>query len=394
MNNVINEAQKKPLKIAMIGHKRIPGREGGIEIVVQEISERLVERGHRVVAYNRSGHHIAGEEHESINYDNLKTYKGIDIIRIPTVDKAGVAAFIYSVLATIHALFGKFDVIMYHAEGPSIMCWLPKIFGIPVIAENHGLDWTRDKWGGIATKVLKAGEKMMAKKSDCLIVLSQNIQDYFLKIYDKNSFIVPNGVNRGEIKPRNEIIKKFNLDGEYFLSLSRLVPEKGIHYLIDSYKQLEKEVEKEKIPKLVIAGGISDTSDYMQILLKKADGDQNIIFTGFVQGDLLKELYSNAFLYILPSDVEGMPLSLLEAMSYGCCCLTSDINECVDVIGDNGFSFKQGNIHDLKDKIKYCINNRDVIEKMKLKAPDYICNRYNWDESVNKLENIIYEVIH
>lgn len=387
------ELPKRSLKIGICGHKKIVGREGGVEIVVQEISERLVKKGHQVTVYDRKGHHVSGAEYDDPYYDSINEYKGIKIIKVPTVDRAGFSALIYSVLASIHMAFSDYDVVMYHAEGPSVMCWLPSLFGIPVVAENHGLDWARQKWGGAASRLIKAGEMMMASQSECLIVLSRHIQEYFWDVYHKKSTIVPNGVDRGDKKEARLIKEKFGIEAGYILSLNRLVPEKGIHYLIEAYKKLEAKRGKDNIPKLVIAGGISGTEGYGKELFDLADGDENIIFTGFVQGEMLEELYSNCYLYVLPSDVEGMPLSLLEAMSYGCACLTSDITECWDVVRDHGMTFEKSNINDLESKLEYAIDNPSVIDDYQRNAADYICKRHNWDSSVDMIEELMYKAV-
>lgn len=199
------------------------------------------------------------------------------------------------------------------------MCFLPKLFGIRTLVTIHGLDWQRSKWGGFASKYLKFGEKTAAKYADEIIVLSRSVQDYFKNEYGRDTVFIPNGVNAPEIRTASLITQKYKLEKDgYILYLGRIVPEKGIHYLIDAYSQIDTQMP------LVIAGGSSHSQEYFEELKQKAQG-KNIIFTDFVQGRELEELYSNAYVYVLPSDLEGMPISLLEAMSYGNCCLTSDI---------------------------------------------------------------------
>lgn len=168
----------RPLRIAMIGHKRIPSREGGVEIVVDELSSRMVKLGYEVHAYNRYGRHTAGKKFDQ---RRGKYYNGIRLITIPTPKASSLNAIVYSFFAAIRALFGRYDVLHFHAEGPCTMLWIPKLFGIRVVATIHGLDWQRSKWGNFATKVLQFGEKSAVKYSDELIVLSKNMQDYFLK---------------------------------------------------------------------------------------------------------------------------------------------------------------------------------------------------------------------
>lgn len=360
------------MKIAMIGHKRIPSREGGIEIVVAELSKRMAAQGHDVTAYNRKSEHIAGKDFEQS--EKIKQWQGVKIKWVKTPDSSKLNAIVYSFFATIRAVFSRFDIIHFHAEGPASMVILAKLFRKRSVVTIHGLDWQRSKWGGFATKFLKFGERMAAKYADEIIVLSKNVQDYFIKVYNRETVFIPNGIS----KPDNyepEIIKnKYGLDKDgYILFLGRLVPEKGVHYLIEAYKELDTD------KKLVIAGGSSHTKEYESELKALANGNENIIFTGFIQGKELDELYSNAYIYCLPSDLEGMPISLLEAMSYGNCCLTSNIAECSEVCGENAVYFEQGNVQSLKSTLEELLKNEERVSKLKNAAARYILSRYNWD---------------
>ena len=368
----------KKLNIAMIGHKRIPSREGGVEIVVEELSKRMVKKGHNITAYNRRGHHVSGKEFNSISNNNeIRQHEGINVITVPTIEKKGLAAVTSSFFATMKAVFKRYDCIHYHAEGPCVMLLIPHIFKIRTVATIHGLDWQRSKWGGFATWYLKLGEKIAAKYADEVIVLSENVRKYFLETYNRETKFIPNGIEKPEILSPKLIKSKWNLDkDDYILFLGRIVPEKGLQYLIDAF--LEVKTDK----KLVIAGGASDTNDFMNEIKEKAISDERIIFTGFVQGKELEELYSNAYIYTLPSDLEGMPISLLEAMSYGNCCLVSDIDECAEVVEDNGIVFEKGNVQDLKIKLQEVCNNPELVKKYKDNASEFICSKYNWDKVV------------
>jgi len=367
---------KDKLNIAMLGHKHIPSREGGIEIVVEELSTRMVEAGYFVTCYNRSGHHVSGKEFDG---GFLKEYKGVKLKEVFTIDRKGLAAMTSSFFGAICVVFGRYDVIHFHAEGPCAMLWLPKLFGKRCIATIHGIDWQRAKWGGIASKYIKFGEKIAAKYADEIIVLSESVQKYFSDTYGRRTVFIPNGVNRPNLRDPQLIKEKFRLDkDQYILFLGRLVPEKGIIYLIEAFRNVKTD------KKLIIAGGSSDTDTFAQELKRLAQGDERIVFTGFVQGQFLEELYSNAYVYVLPSDLEGMPLSLLEAMSYGNCCLTSDIAECAEVVEDKSFLFKKSNVSDLKEKLQYACDNPDVVKKLKDGAADFICQKYNWDEVVEQ----------
>ncbi len=370
-------AKEKKLNIAMLGHKRIPSREGGIEIVVEELSTRMVLQGHSVTCYNRSGHHVSGKEFDT---SNLSEYKGVRLKSVFTIDRKGLAALTSSFFAAFKAAFGRYDVVHFHAEGPCAMLWLPKLFGKRCVATVHGLDWQREKWkGGFGSKYIRFGEKVAVKFADEIIVLSKGVQDYFKQTYGRETRFIPNGVNRPEVRDAELIKEKFGLDkDEYILFLGRIVPEKGLRYLIEAFKGIQSD------KKLIIAGGASDTEDFMNEIKELAKGDSRIIFTGFVAGRMLEELYSNAYVYSLPSDLEGMPLSLLEAMSYGNCCLVSDITECAEVVEDKAAVFKKSDVVDLRAKLQMLGDDRKIVERYKETATEFICQKYSWDDVVGK----------
>jgi len=360
----------------MLGHKRIPSREGGIEIVVEELATRMVTLGHKVTCYNRSGHHVSGKDFDG---GKRKAYKGVRLKSVLTLDKKGLAAMTASVSGAICAAFGKYDVVHFHAEGPCAMLWLPKLFGKRCVATVHGLDHQRAKWGKLASTYIMMGEKCAVKFADEIIVLSKGVQDYFKETYGRETKFIPNGVNRPVIRKPELIKEKFGLEKDhYILFLGRLVPEKGIAYLIEAFKKVNTD------KKLVIAGGSSDTDEFASQLKEMAKDDDRIIFTGFVQGQLLDELYSNAYIYSLPSDLEGMPLSLLEAMSYGNCCLVSDIDECASVVEDKAIVFKKSDVADLQSKLQSACDDKKKVQKYKDEAADYICEKYNWDDVVKR----------
>lgn len=367
------KVNKQRMRIAMFGHKRIPSREGGIEIVVEELATRMAAMGHEVTCYNRGGHHVSGAEFDAAITGELKNVR---LETVWTLDKKGLAAVTASISAAFRCAFSKADVVHIHAEGPAVMCWLPKLFGKKVVVTVHGLDWQREKWkGGFGARYIHLGEKMAVRFADEIIVLSRNVQQYFEDVYGRKTVMIPNGVYKPEIREAEQITEQFGLtkDG-YILFLGRLVPEKGIHYLIEAYQKIKTDKP------LVITGGISDSGDYEKKLLEMAEGSENILFTGFVQGRMLEELYSNAYLYVLPSDVEGMPLSLLEAMSYGNCCLTSDIPECTEVVESHGIAFSQSVIPQLAKALQQLCDEPETVRKYKETAQEYICQKYNWDD--------------
>lgn len=365
------------MRIAMFGHKHIPSREGGVEVVVGELSTRMVSLGHQVTCFNRSGHHVSGRQFDA---QCLREYKGVRLKTVPTIAVKGLAAVSSSFFAALACAFGKYDVVHVHAEGPAAMCWLPKLFGKRVIVTVHGLDWQREKWSkGFGAKYIRFGERCMVQCADQIIALSKDVQNYFKSTYGRDTVYIPNGVIRPQIAASQQITKEYGLQKDgYILFLGRLVPEKGVQYLIRAFKRVKTD------KKLVIAGGSSDTDAFVQELQNMAADDPRILFTGFVQGQMLYELYSNADVYCLPSDLEGMPLSLLEAMSYGNCCLVSDIPECTEVVENKAVFFRKGNESALQAKLKELCHCPALVRKYKKDAADFICHKYNWDSIVQK----------
>ncbi len=368
--------KEQALKVAFIGHKRVPSREGGVEIVVEELSTRMAKRGIDVTLYNRKGN-SPGAKKTKCAAD--KNYNGVKIKHAITIDKKGLAAVTSSLFAGIGAAFSNYNVVHFHAEGPCAALWIPKLFGKKCIATIHGLDHKRAKWGKFASFYIKFGEKCAVRYADEIIVLSENVKDYFLREYGRETVFIPNGVNTVEKQTVDIIEKELGLtEQEYILFLARLVPEKGIEYLINAFKNVKT------TKKLVIAGAASDTEEYAKYLYSIAQDDDRIKFIGFVEGKKLEELYSNDYIYVLPSDLEGMPLSLLEAMSYGNCCLVSDIPECTQVIGDMGVSFKKGSTKDLTDKLQFLCDNEPEVLRYRNNSAKYITEKYNWDDVVNR----------
>ena len=355
----------------------MPSREGGVEIVVEELSVRMANLGHDVTCINRRGHHVSGKQFDMAHTDQ---FQNIKIRTVPTLDIKGLAAVTSSFFAAVKAAFSDADVVHIHSEGPAIFCWLPKFFKKRVIVTVHGLDWRREKWKhGFGSKFIRWGEQAAVRFADEIIVLSEGVQRYFRDTYGRETVFIPNGVSRPETLDVCEIRDRWALEKNgYILFLGRLVPEKGVAYLIEAFRSVQTD------KKLVIAGGSSDTDNYAQELKKLAAGDNRILFTGFVQGRMLEELYSSAYVYVLPSDLEGMPLSLLEAMSYGNCCVTSDIEECAAVTGEHGLTFPRGNIGTLRDLLQSLCDESLTVEDYRNKSRDYITRKYNWDDVANR----------
>ena len=246
------ERNNDKLRIAMLGHKRIPSREGGVEIVVEQLSTRMAAQNHQVTCFNRSGNHIGGKEFQT---QQTRNYNGVTIRPVLTIDKKGLAAMTSSFFGAARAAVGKYDVVHFHAEGPCAMLWLPKLFGKKCVATVHGLDWQRDKWkGGFGAKYIKFGERVAVEFADEIIVLSRQMQTYFDHTYGRHTTFISNGVTRPEKVEARQIQEQFGLQKDgYILFLGRIVPEKGLENLIKAYKAVDTE------KKLVIAG----SAEYM-----------------------------------------------------------------------------------------------------------------------------------
>lgn len=349
--------------IAMIGQKRIPGRESGVEAVVGQLAKYLAAQGVRVDALNRWKKGIQKQDE----------WEGVHLISIPTIDKKSLDAPVYALFATIKACIGDYDVVHYHAEGSCIMLWLCHLLKKKTVVTIHGLDWQRAKWGGLATKVLLFGERCAAKYADEIIVLSRNMRQYFLKKYGRETIYIPNGVEEASVCFDWAIGKKLELvpDG-YILFVGRIVPEKGLDYLVQAYKDIDTSMP------LVIAGGSSHSDGYEAAIREKAADDPRIRFVGHVEGEQLRFLFSNAHIFVLPSEIEGMPMSLLEAMSYGNCCLTSDIPENKEVLLTCGETFHSGDADNLRERLSGLLCHEDKVRQYKSLALER-SKFFSWD---------------
>ena len=374
------------MKVAMIGHKVVPSRRGGIENVLTSMCPLLAESGVDVTCYNRSSDSV---ENEYIGTVTDKKYRNVTLKTAWTLNARGLSAMIASFTAAISATFSRYDILHFHAEGPCAAMWIPKMFGKRCVATVHGLDWQREKWGNsFASKYIKFGERVMVKCADEIIVLSESAKDYFKETYNRETVLVHNGIEKPIKKEADKITELYALSkGEYICMVSRLTAEKGVHYLIDAYNRVKTD------KKLVIAGDTSDTDEYVKLLKEKAASNPNIIFTGFISGDVLKEIYSNAYLVTLPSDIEGMSLSLLEALAYGNAVLCSDIPENTLVTEDKAMHFKKSDTEDLADKLQMMCDDENTVNKLKNGVDKFILSKYNWNDVAAATHNLYKKVL-
>ncbi len=364
------------MKVVIIGQKGIPAVSGGVETHVEELAKRLVQRGHEVVVYTRP------------NYadKNLKSYKGVKLVSLPSVSSKNLDAIVHTFLSVLHVVFieRRVDIVHFHSIGPSSLLWIVKLFKpmTPVVATFHTKCYVHKKWGKFARTYLKFGEFVCNKIADEVIAISRNLQQYAQIKYKRVVNYIPNGVSAAKIKEVN-LIKKWGLEKDnYIVAISRLVRHKGIHYLVDAYKQLK--IDK----KLVIVGSGAYTDIYVDELKEQAKDNDNIVFTGLQSGDVLHELFTNAYLFVQPSESEGLSIALLEAMAYGQAVLASDIPENEEAVRNAGFYFKNKNVDSLKEKLSELLQNKEKVTSKKGQGLARVKLNYDWDIIVRDTEKL------
>lgn len=363
------------MKIAMLGTKGIPATWGGIERHVEEISIRLAAMGHDVTVYCRPYYTLTEDEY----------YKGVRLKKLPTLPSKNFDAIVHTFLATMHIMLEDYDIIHYHAIGPSTLALLARLAGKNTVVTVHGLDWQREKWGNKAKLFLKVGERASVYFPYRTIAVSKFLKSYLEEKYHRPVIYIPNAVTDPIFYKPNKILK-YGLKGkDYILFVARLVPEKGCHYLIDAYKRLKPDM------KLVIAGGSSHSDTYVTEL-HKHESDK-IIFTGYVYGEELHELYSNAYCYVHPSTIEGLPITLLEAVAYGNCAIASDIPANVEVIRDSGITFRSQDVDDLYAALSKVISDPVKAKELGERARVLGGTEYNYDKIAEKTEKLYQSIL-
>ncbi len=371
------------MKIAFIGQKGIPMKFGGVEKHVERLAVGLAERGHKVYAYTRPWYTPAKQ----------KEYKGVKLISLKSLNTKNLDAITHSLRASLDVLKRNYDVVHYHGVGPALTAWIPKLFkpSCKVVITFHCIDRFHQKWGRLARWALYWGEWAAVHFAHDTITVSKNLQNYCADTYSADTIYIPNGVDRVRESSAQVIKKKYGLTkGSYILFMSRLVRHKGAHYLVKAYNEIQTD------KKLVIAGGSAFTDDYVNWLKKEAQYNPNIIFTGNITGgsNEWQELYSNAYMFVHPSESEGLPIVILEAMSFGLPVLASNIPENMEAIaGGYGFSFKNKSVNDLKKKLQYLLSSPEIIKQVGLSAKEHVLENYNWNDIVVSVEHVYEELL-
>ena len=363
------------MKIAMIGQKGVPGKFGGVETHVTELSTRLVRAGHTVIAYARRWYTPKGSA----------MFNGIRVVRLPSLHTKCLDTITHTFMAVLHAvIFVRPDIYHFHGVGPSLLAWMPRLLAprATVITTFHSVDRFHDKWGVFARFMLKLGERAALAFAHTTIAVSKTIAEYAKTEYDGTAVYIPNGITPQRVSTDPILLEPFGLEPfGYVLMVSRLVPHKGAHTLIDAWK-----IAKEKNPslfrtlKLAIVGGSAFTDEYVRKLEAQAATDPSIVMTGYQAGETLEALFAGARFVAHPSTSEGLPIAVLEAMSFGKAVIASDIPENQEVVGDYGMTFKVNDAVDLADKLTDLVRDPMQAASLGHVARTFVEDVFNWDD--------------
>lgn len=359
------------MNIAFIGQKGIPARSGGVEHHVQELATRLAAQGHRITVYAR----------HSYTKKTMRTYKGVRIMYLPSIATKHLDTITHTFFATLHALFGRYDVVHYHSIGPTSLSWMVRLFrpDVRVVSTFHCKDYEHKKWGWFARMYLKFGEYLTCRVPHHTITVSQHLTSYVSTTYGRDARYIPNGSQVHPVRS-TKALSAYQLNKEgYILTVSRLIKHKGLHYLIDSFKQLKDAQTVPSYMKLVIVGEGAYTDEYVRSLHSLAQGRRDILFLGEQHGNVLHELFSNAYLFVQPSFSEGLSIALLEAMGYGRAVLVSNIPENIEAIGLAGEVFICQHIDSLREKLAFLMNNPARVIQLGKEAKERVRKYFRWE---------------
>ena len=365
---------KPRLRVAFIGGRGVISKYSGIESYYEEVGKHLAAMGHEVTVYCRN--HFTPD---------LTEHNGMKLVRLPTVRSKHLETVIHTSLSTLHALTRGYDLVHYHALGPALFSFLPRLLGVKTAVTVQGLDWQRRKWGRLASAVLRLGEKASVYFPNGTMVVSRVLQTRYREQHGVETFYVPNGGVLRKRKEPSAIVEWGVQPAGYVLYLGRFSPEKGCHLLVEAFEQIETSA------KLVMAGGSSYCDEYSREL--RTHASERIRMLEWVSGDTLDELITNAMVFVLPSDLEGLSLALLDAMGAGLCVLTSDVPENREVVDGAGFTFQRGNAADLADRLRFLIANPEVREAAGRTARKRIEDHYQWQKIAEDIESAYLEIL-
>ncbi len=368
----------KKIKICVLGTRGFPNVQGGVETHCQQLYPRLVELGCDVTVFTRPGYVDA----------NLCDFKGVRLIGVKCPKNKFLEAFVHTLYGVFAARAAGCDILHIHAIGPAFFVPLARLLGFKVVMTHHGPDYDRGKWGRAAKTFLRFSEKLGTLFANRVIAISQTIADNLKKDYARAAVIIPNGVYVPFAIDSDDALKKFGLQkGKYILAVGRFVPEKGFHDLLKAFEMLATDW------KLVLVGSADHEDAYSRELQDNASKNINVVLTGFQTGLGLKELFAHSGLFVLPSYHEGLPIVLLEAMSYGLSCILSDIPANLEMALDSRRYFKAGDISGIAQRLKQFIDYGLLTDAERHAQLSVISKRYDWDNIAQKTLGVYRAVI-
>ena len=364
----MKDPNKKP-KIVVTGTRGVPNIQGGVETHCRELYPRIAQKGFDVTIIRR----------KSYVTDTLETYEGVHLYDLRSIRKKAFEALFHTFQAIwvarwkLHA-----DMLHIHSVGPAIWTPFARMLGLKVVFTHHGPDYNRDKWGRIAKAALRFGERMGSRFAHEVVVISDVINDIIRRKYGRtDAHLIYNGVSEPVVIEDTAYLDSLQIASKkYVFAMGRFVPEKNFHLLIEAFSRIEHSGYR-----LVIAGD-SDVADAYSKRLKSLAEEKGVILTGFIKGEPLYTLLTHAALFVLPSSHEGLPIALLEAMSYGLPILTSDIpaNLAVGLPSSCYFHYDNNAIENLTSSLQ-----------QKLLAPTlplYDLSAYNWNHIATQTASI------
>jgi len=365
---------RRSVRVAFIGGRGVVSKYSGIESYYEQAGHELARLGHEVTVYCRS-----------YFTPPMNTHNGMRVRRLPTIRSKHLETVVHTLLSTVHAMTSDYDVIHYHCLGPALFSFLPRLAGKKTVVTVQGLDWQRGKWGRIASRILRWGEAAAVSSPDATMVVSRTLQQHYRQQYKRDTIYVPNGATLAPRRLPRRLIEWDLLPDNYVLFLGRFSPEKNCHLLINAFDQLHTGM------KLVLAGGSSHSDAYAESL-RRHESD-HIRFLPWVSGSNLEELLANAALFVLPSEIEGLSLALLDAMAAGVCVLTSDIPENNEVVDGAGFTFHRGDQDDLERMLDLLVHNPELRRESANRGRERIHGQYLWPEIARSIEKAYYNVL-
>jgi glycosyltransferase involved in cell wall biosynthesis len=370
------------LRVAMIGQRGVPATFGGVERHVEELGALLAARGHDVTVYNRR------------NYvdDDRSDYRGMHVRTLSTIGTKHLDAIVHSGLSTVDAMRRGVDIVHYHAIGPGFPSFVPRTLSrAKVVQTVHGRDAERAKWSPAARTILRTGEWLSARVPDATVVVSRDLADHYRTRFGRTTTYIPNGVHEPTTRPASEITERFGLcGGDYALFVGRMVPEKEPDLLVRAFRDIAGD------HRLVLAGGSSYTNEYVRSVESLARSDPRVLMPGYVYGPLLDELYTNAAVFVLPSTLEGLPLTLLEACAYGTPVVVSDIEPNLEIVGADGPGhrvFRAGDRDDLTRALGRALDDSVVERSAAQDLKGRVLADYRWDAAADATEAVYASVL-